>query len=189
MSAPRESAGVKPAAATKRGDFMLNRVMRALPFLLMLTVLAGAPVLAGAASDVGDPAKLEAVLINGQKLDLEQWKGKVVMVNFWATWCPVCQTEMPGWQKFYEANRDKGFEMIALSVDDSVEEVHAFLAKKPYRFPVAWRFDKQEDDDFPTVRSTPTTYFVDKRGKVALKHVGRMSEEFLKQTVEGLQRR
>ena len=168
---------------------MLNRVMRSLPFLLMLTAMIAAPVLAAAASNIGDPAKLEALLINGQKVNVEQWKGKVVMVNFWATWCAVCQTEMPGWQKFYEANRDKGFEMIALSVDDGVEEVQAFLAKKPYRFPVAWRFDKHEDDDFATVRSTPTTYFVDKRGKVALKHIGRMSEVFLAQTVESLQRR
>jgi len=168
---------------------MLNKVMRPLPVLLMLTILAAAPVPAGAASDIGDPAKLEAVLINGQKVNVEQWKGKVVMVNFWATWCAVCQTEMPGWQKFYEAHRDKGFEMIAVSVDDGVEEVHAFLEKKPYRFPLAWRFDKQEDDDFPTVRSTPTTYFVDKHGKVALMHIGRMSEEFLKQTFQSLQSR
>ena len=137
----------------------------------------------------GKPAKVEAVLLNGEKVNLEQWKGKVVMVNFWAIWCAVCQTEMPGWQKFYEANRAKGFEMIALSVDDGVEEVQAFMAKEQYRFPVAWRFDKQEDDDFPTVRSTPTTYFVDKHGKVALQHMGRMSEEFLKTTVESLQRR
>jgi thiol-disulfide isomerase/thioredoxin len=160
--------------------------MRSLPFMLTLAAMTAAPVLAGAASDIGDPAKLEAVLINGQKVDVEQWKGKVVMINFWATWCAVCQTEMPGWQTFYEANRGKGFEMIALSVDDGVEEVRAFLAKTQYRFPVAWRFDKQEDDDFPTVRSTPTTYFVDKRGKVALKHIGRMSEEFLARTVDGL---
>ena len=167
---------------------MLNKTMCSPPILLVLTALAGAPLLAGAASDIGDPAKIEAVLINGQKVNPDQWKGRVVMVNFWATWCAVCQTEMPGWQKFYEANRAKGFEMIALSVDDGVEEVHAFLAKKTYRFPVAWRFDKQEDDDFPTVRSTPTTYFVDKHGRVALMHIGRMSEEFLAQTVNGLLR-
>jgi cytochrome c biogenesis protein CcmG, thiol:disulfide interchange protein DsbE len=141
------------------------------------------------AADAGGPApSFTLAALTGQQAALSQYKGQVVMVNFWATWCPVCQSEMPGWQKFYEANRDKGFEMIALSVDDGVEEVNAFLAKKPYRFPVAWRFDKREDDDFPTVRSTPTTYFVDKRGKVALKHIGRMSEEFLKQTVESLQR-
>ena len=162
--------------------------MRSLPFLLTLTALTSATVPAGAASEIGDAAKLEAVLINGKKVDVEQWKGKVVMVNFWATWCGVCQTEMPRWEKFYEANKDKGFEMIALSVDDGVEEIHSFIEKKPYHFPVAWRFDKQEDDDFPIVRSTPTTYFVDKRGKVALKHIGRMSDEFLKQTFESLQR-
>jgi len=158
---------------------MLNTVVHTLASLLLLTTAVIVPVVAGAASDIGDPAKVEAVLINGQKVDLGQWKGKVVMVNFWATWCGVCQAEMPGWQKFYEANRDKGFEMIALSVDDSVEEIRAFLATKPYRFPVAWRFDKEEDDDFATVRSTPTTYFVDKRGNVALKHIGIMSGEFL----------
>jgi thiol-disulfide isomerase/thioredoxin len=166
---------------------MLNRNVGPVPIFLILTALAVAPVPAGAASDIGDPAKLEAVLTSGQKMNIEQWKGKVVMVNFWATWCGVCQTEMPRWQKFYEANRDKGFEMIAVSVDDGVEEVQAFLAKKPYRFPVAWRFDKREDDDFSTVRSTPTTYFVDKHGKIALKHIGRMSDDFLKQTVESLQ--
>ena len=168
---------------------MLNAALRGAPILLVLTVWWGAPGPAGAAaSDVGDPAKLEAVLTNGQRIDIEEWKGKVVMVNFWATWCGVCQTEMPRWQKFYEANKDKGFEMVAVSVDDGLEEVQAFLERKPYRFPVAWRFDKLEDDDFSTVRSTPTTYFVDKRGRIALKHIGRMSDDFLKQTVESLQR-
>lgn len=96
---------------------MSTRVMRSVLFPVMLAALTAAPVLAGAASDIGDPAKLEAVLINGQKVDIEQWKGKVVMVNFWATWCAVCQTEMPVWQKFYEANRGKGFEMIAQTVN------------------------------------------------------------------------
>ena len=167
---------------------MLNAALRAVPIFLLATLWAGAPGPAGAASDVGDTAKLEAVLTNGQKIDIGQWKGKVVMVNFWATWCGVCQTEMPRWQKFYEASRDKGFEMIAVSVDDSLEEVQAFLERKPYRFPVAWRFDKREDDDFSTVRSTPTTYFVDKRGRIAVKHIGRMSDDFLKDTVERLQR-
>ena len=54
---------------------MLNKTMCSPPILLVLTALAGAPFLAGAASDIGDPAKLEAVLINGQKVNLDQWKG------------------------------------------------------------------------------------------------------------------
>ena len=138
---------------------------------------------AGAA---GEPARLEAVLLDGNRVNLEQWKGKVVMVNFWATWCPVCRAEMPQWQKFYDANRSRGFEMIAVSVDDGEEEVRAFMAAKGYTFPVAWRFDKREDDDFPTVRATPTTYFVDRQGRVATMLVGQISGGHLEQTVEHL---
>jgi len=165
---------------------MLNRVMRALAHVAVLVTLTAVPVMVGAASDIGDQAKLEAVLLNGDKVNLEKWKGKVVMVSFWATWCPVCRSEMPGWQKFYEANRTRGFEMIAMSVDDGEEEVRAFTAEKKYRFPIGWRFDKAEDDDFPTIRGTPTIFFVDRQGKVALKQVGRMTEEALRQTVDNL---
>ncbi len=163
---------------------MLNKVWRALRMALALSMAL--PIVVHAASDIGDPAKLEALLLNGEKVNLEQWKGKVVMVNFWATWCGVCRSEMPGWQKLYEANRARGFEMIAMSVDDGEEEVRAFMAQKKYRFPVGWRFDKGEDDDFATVRGTPTTYFVDRQGKVAVKQVGRMSDAFLRQTLDKL---
>ena len=165
---------------------MLNTVMRAPVRAALLVILTAVPALVQAASDIGDKAKLEAVLLNGEKVDLEKWKGKVVMVSFWATWCPVCRSEMPGWQKFYEANRGKGFEMVAMSVDDGEDEVRAFMAEKKYRFPIGWRFDKVEDDDFSTIRGTPTTFFVDRQGRVALKQVGRMSEEFLRQTVNKL---
>lgn len=165
---------------------MLNRLMRALVHVAVIAATVAVPALVHAASDIGDPAKLEAVLLNGEKVNLENWKGKVVMVSFWATWCPVCRSEMPGWQKLYEANRAKGFEMVAMSVDDAEEEVHAFMAEKKYRFPIGWRFDKTEDDDFPTIRGTPTIFFVDRQGKVALKQVGRMTEESLRQTLANL---
>jgi thiol-disulfide isomerase/thioredoxin len=186
---PRDLADVKLVATKKRGDSMLNKVMHALAHVALLVTLTAVPAMAQAASDIGDQAKLEAVLLNGEKVNIENWKGKVVMVNFWATWCPVCRAEMPGWQRFYEANKAKGFEMIALSVDDGEEEVRVFMAEKKYRFPIGWRFDKAEDDDFPTIRGTPTTFFVDRQGRVALKQVGRMSEDFLRQTLDTLSAR
>jgi len=167
---------------------MLSRATRAFTLALLATLMM-LSLPAPAASDIGDPAKLEAVLLSGEKLNLEQWKGKVVMVSFWATWCAVCRSEMPAWQKFYEANRSKGFEMVALSVDDGEEEVRAFIADHPYRFPVGWRFDKAEDDDFPTIRGTPTTFLVDRQGRVALKQIGRMSDAFLRRNVDQLLQR
>ena len=165
---------------------MFNRIMRTLATAAIFLSLTVVPALAEGASDIGDPAKLEAVLLNGEKVNLDKWKGKVVMVSFWATWCGVCRSEMPGWQKFYEASRAKGFEMVAMSVDDGEEEVRAFMARAKYRFPTAWRFDKAEDDDFPTIRGTPTTFLVDKQGRVALKQVGRMSDEYLRRKVDDL---
>jgi len=64
--------------------------------MLCATFLLATLLPAGLALE-GQPAKVEAVLLNGEKVNLDRWKGKVVMVNFWATWCAVCQTEMPGW--------------------------------------------------------------------------------------------
>ena len=58
-------------------------------------------------ADVGDAAKLKTVLLDGKPVALEQLKGKVVMVNFWATWCPTCKADMPQWQKFYDTYKDK----------------------------------------------------------------------------------
>jgi len=152
--------------------------------LAALVTIVSAPADAG--GDIGDPARLAAVLLGGEKLDLEQWKGRVVMVSFWATWCAVCRAEMPGWEKFYEANRARGFEMVAMSVDDGEDEVRAFIGDHPYRFPVGWRFDKAEDDDFPTVRATPTTFLIDRQGRIALKHIGRMPEGFLRRNLDAL---
>jgi cytochrome c biogenesis protein CcmG/thiol:disulfide interchange protein DsbE len=164
---------------------MSNRAGNAVTLAIFVaSAMLSIPV--GAASDIGDPARLEAVLLTGEKVNIEQWKGKVVMVSFWATWCAVCRGEMPGWEKFYQANRAKGFEMVAMSVDDGEDEVRAFIADHPYRFPVGWRFDKAEDDDFPTIRGTPTTFLVDRQGRVALKQVGRMPEAFLRRNVDEL---
>jgi thiol-disulfide isomerase/thioredoxin len=144
-------------------------------------------VTAWAGPDVGEQAKLKTVLVGGQKLSLDQLKGKVVMVNFWATWCGVCKAEMPGWQKFYEANKDKGFELIAMSIDEDQAELKKHAAKNPgYTFPVAWRWDDATDDNFGDIIGTPTLYVLDKAGKVAWTKRGRVTAEQLAAVVEPL---
>jgi hypothetical protein len=94
---------------------------------------------------------------------------------------------MPGWQKIFDANKDKGFQMLALSVDDGDAEIHQWLARnKNYTFPIAWRFDKSEDDNLPTIRATPTTVFVGRDGRIAEVRRGGMSTEDLEQIVKSL---
>lgn len=73
-------------------------------------------------------------LMDGRTLTSEQLKGKVVLVNLWATWCPYCLKEMPVIEEFCEDNRSKGFEVIAISVDDPPEKVAQYMKDKGYRF-------------------------------------------------------
>lgn len=141
---------------------------------------------AAMAAEVGDQAKLETVLIDGKAVSLGQLKGKVVMVNFWATWCGVCRGEMPGWQKFYDANRARGFELIALSIDDDDAEIKKHLKEKSFTFPVAWRWDEKTDDNFGDVIGTPTLYVLDRNGKIAWTKRGRVTQEQLAAVVEPL---
>ena len=153
--------------------------------VVWLAILLGSFVLA-ARADVGEAAKLKTVSLDGKPLSLEQLKGKVVMVNFWATWCGTCRAEMPQWQKFYDAYKSQGFELIAMSIDDDEKELRAVSKERGYKFPVAWRYDDKSDDNFGDVIATPTLYVVDKTGKVAWTKRGRVTYAQLQEVIEPL---
>ena len=84
----------------------------------------------------GPAPALRLPQLDGSTLDLASLKGKVVLVNFWATWCPPCVEEIPSLQRLYQARKDRGLEILAVEVGDPREQVAAFLADKPVRFPV-----------------------------------------------------
>jgi thiol-disulfide isomerase/thioredoxin len=153
---------------------------------LVLILLAAASLAIPAHGDVGEAAKLKTVLLNGKPVSLDQLKGKVVMVNFWATWCPTCRAEMPQWQKFYDAYKDKGFELIALSIDEDEKELRSVAKERGFTFPVAWRYDDKTDDNFGDIIGTPTLYIVDKTGKVAWMKRGRVTYAQLQEIVDPL---
>jgi thiol-disulfide isomerase/thioredoxin len=160
--------------------------IRSWMFLLSLALFAVGTLSLPARADVGEDAKLKTVLLDGKKVDLAQLKGKVVMVNFWATWCPTCKAEMPQWQKFYDAYKGKGFELIAMSIDDDDKTLRGVCKERGYNFPVAWRFDDATDDNFGDVIATPTLYIVDKSGKVVWTKRGRVTYAQLQEIVEPL---
>jgi thiol-disulfide isomerase/thioredoxin len=78
------------------------------------------------------------------------------MVNFWATWCPPCKVEMPKWQTFYDANKSRGFEIIAMSIDEDADALAKHAKEKHFGFPIAWRWDDKTDDNFGDIIGTPT---------------------------------
>ena len=119
--------------------------------------------------------------VPGQRLaDL---RGQVVLVNFWATWCPYCRHEMPAMQDFYAAHRDKGFTIVAYSVDDSQATVAAFMRENGYTFaaPLA---EAGVSAAFGDVDRLPTSFVIDRTGRIRHKisgqvHAGRLEDLIL----------
>ena len=105
---------------------------------------------------------------NNNNYNLEEAKGKVVFINFWATWCPPCIAEMPSIQKLYEDYNDK-VEFIFVT-NDYYSEINPFLKKNNYTFKV---FRPQEAyPEFFNISSIPRTFLIDKYGNVVIDEIG-----------------
>jgi cytochrome c biogenesis protein CcmG, thiol:disulfide interchange protein DsbE len=96
---------------------------------------AGAAPIAAVAEPA--PASISASLLDGTPFSTERLKGRVVFVNFWATWCAPCRAEMPEIEAWYRARRERGVEVLALSTDEMADEAKVREAARPFSFPVA----------------------------------------------------
>ena len=105
---------------------------------------------------------------NGNDFNFIDAKGKVVLVNFWATWCPPCVAEMPSLQLLYNDYNEKVVFMFV--AQDKVEKVSAFIAKKEYTIPVY--YSKTEAPSVLTSKTIPTTYVINKEGKIIIAETG-----------------
>lgn len=122
---------------------------------------------------------------DGNEVKLSQYKGKPIVLNFWASWCPPCKSEMPDFQEKYEELGDKvQFLMInSTGGRETVDTAFAFIDEKEYTFPVM--FDtKMSAATAYGVYSLPTTYFIDSNGNVVAGASGALSAENLQKGIE-----
>lgn len=117
----------------------------------------------------------ETRLLDGKALGAQALEGKAVLVVFWATWCPTCQKELPQLQALYEKHRDKGFEILALSIDADRFTVEEFWKDHDYRFPVAMRAPAHVRV-FGPIKAIPALYLIDRRGVLRMTRVGGISQ-------------
>ncbi len=101
--------------------------------------------------------------LNGTEVELEDFSGKIVFLNFWATWCPPCREEMPSMEKLYTEFKDKDFMMLAVELREDTKRVREFKERYQLNFPILVDSDGMVGV-FYGVRSIPTTYRVDKDG-------------------------
>jgi len=124
---------------------------------------------ARAATAVGQPAPpLVVAEIDGQPFDLGALRGKVVVVNYWATWCPPCREEMPALDAFYRQYHARGVEMIGLSADRPRDRDAARKMMQSYGYPAAMMKDAKPNG-FGAPESLPVTYVIDAEGVVRAK--------------------
>ena len=101
---------------------------------------------------------------DGVKVALVDYKGKVVLLNFWATWCPPCRREMPDMEKLYQLLSQKGLVVLAVS-DEKRETVEDFLKKQNYTFPVLLDPDGKVNAAFG-IEGIPNSFLFDRQGKL-----------------------
>ena len=142
-----------------------------LAVVLFLAVVPAKPVMS---RDNGFPDAPDFFLkdLNGNEVTLDDFKGKVLFVNFWATWCPPCREEIPGFVETYAVYHEKGMEILGISLDrQGVYVVKKFAEKYEVNYPIALG-TQQLVQDYQPGQYIPTTIIIDREGKIRHRHVG-----------------
>ena len=111
--------------------------------------------------------------IKSKEIKLSDYTGKVVLIDFWASWCPPCRQEMPALIDFYDSHKNPKFELIAVNIDDKEENMQHFLDNlfpEP-EFPII-ADHKQKIPPLFNIQAMPTTIFIGKKGKIRFWHNG-----------------
>jgi len=124
--------------------------------------------------------------LGGERVKSSDFDGKVVILNFWATWCVPCREEIPGLVELHQQYGDDGVIIVGASVDrGGVDLVKRFVERFKINYPIVIA-DEKVLRDFGNVEAVPTTFLIDRNGRVAGKHVGFAEKETLEREIKSL---
>ncbi len=155
---------------------MKNQI-RTIFLLLLLPLFANAsPGLGHKMTAIKTPWEAPGFTLQNMDEDafsLQQFKGKVVLVNFWATWCPPCRKEMPSLERLYQQLKSENFSMLAINQWESPDHVFAYVGQLSVdpTFPILFDRKSEVAESFKVI-GLPTTLLIDKQGRVRYKAVG-----------------
>jgi thiol-disulfide isomerase/thioredoxin len=152
-------------------------------------LLSGGSVSAQGCSPDAPRADLSFTLkdMNGRDVKLAELKGKVVLLNFWATWCGPCRLEIPWFVELQRQYKDKGLSVIGVSVDDPPEALPPFAREFKVNYPLAVGRDREDvQNAFGPIFAVPITIVIGRDGRVCVKHIGPVSKEQFESEIRAL---
>jgi len=137
------------------------------------SIVFGTALLMTAAVNAGDTAAPDFTLPSkaGAPMQLSKYKGSVVMLNFWASWCGPCRTEMPLMDQIYKKYAAAGFILLGVNVDTDSTDAQKFLSQVPVGFPIAYDRENKVAKIYG-VDTMPSTVFIDRKGRIRQLHRG-----------------
>ncbi|MGQ9634133.1 MAG: TlpA disulfide reductase family protein [Bryobacteraceae bacterium] len=170
----------------------VGRSLRLALAILILSVAACSPIQSGAARKIKqqEDRKLAPDFalkdVNGTTVRLSDYRGKVVLLNFWATWCAPCKIEIPWFIEFEQKHKDRGFAVLGISMDDDGwEVVRPFLARMKVNYRTLMG-DETVAELYGGVASLPTSFLIDREGRIASAHLGLVSKSVYENEIEQL---
>ena len=110
---------------------------------------------------------------DGKKVSLSEFKGKVIILDFWATWCVPCKEEIPDFIKLQAKYGDRGLQIIGLSVDDSMNQAKKYSAEMKINYPILLAEGKEDIlRAYDPIRSIPVSIVIDRQGRIVARHEG-----------------
>jgi len=125
--------------------------------------------------------------MNGKSVSLSSFKGKVIVLDFWATWCPPCKAEIPGFVELQEAYGSQGLQVVGVSVDDTADKLPPFASEFKMNYPVLVGLGRDDlQDAYGPMWGIPTTFLINRDGKICRKHSGMVGKERYEEDIKGL---
>lgn len=137
----------------------------------------------------GKPAQFDFTLtdMDGKTVQLASYKGRPLIVNFWATWCPPCKKEIPWFIEFKNKYAGQGLEILGVSIDDPAPELKAFAADYKMNYPVLMGLNQDKMlEAYDAVESVPVTWFIRRDGIVQGRNIGINTREFFENQIKAL---
>ena len=142
--------------------------------ILLVSLIVVVPVVS---QELSKAPNFNLKTADGKTVELAKQKAKVVVLNFWATWCGPCKAEIPGFNELYEKYRTKGLEIIGISLDDDGwSAIKPFVENVKVSYPIVLG-DGELAEAYGGIEAIPTTFILDKKGKILNRHLGYLSKD------------